>query len=140
MTPEMEQGTVFNLRNVLLLIGVLVASIGTIYFATEISQRVSAWGRVVSLLLLSVVYGGLGHHFETTGQWGLLVDKKGWRWLRVTSVLYLLGILAAGAGIIVFLGIDTIDRLLKAAIVIVVGLALILFAASRFQAEDQHHG
>lgn len=131
--PHVEDRTVFNLRNVLLLAGVLVASIGTIYFATEISNRVSEWGRVVSLLLLSVVYGALGHHFETTGRSGVVLDKKGWRWLRVTSVLYLLGILAAGASIVVFLGIDAIDRLLRAAIVIVFGLGLILFAASRFE-------
>ncbi len=136
MTSETDRGTVFNLRNVLLLIGVIVASIGTIYFATEISDRVSDWGRVVSLLLLSVVYGSLGHHFEVTGQWGLLVDKKGWRWLRITSVLYLLGILAAATSIFVFLGIDAIDRLVRAAIVIVAGLALILLAASRFQDRD----
>lgn len=136
MSEGSDRGTVFNLRNVLLLIGVIVASIGTIYFATEISDRVSDWGRVVSLLLLSVVYGSLGHHFEVTGQWGLLVDKKGWRWLRITSVLYLLGILAAATSIVVFLGIDAIDRLVRAAIVIVAGLALILLAASRFQDRD----
>lgn len=132
-TAPHEDRTVFNLRNVLLLVGVLIASIGTIYFATEISNRVSEWGRVVSLLLLGVVYGALGHHFETVGRSGVVLDRKGWRWLRVTSVLYLLGILAAGASIVVFLGIDGLDRLLKAAIVIVFGLALILFAANRFQ-------
>lgn len=136
MSEGSDRGTVFNLRNVLLLIGVIVASIGTIYFATEISDRVSDGGRVVSLLLLSVVYGSLGHHFEVTGQWGVLVDKKGWRWLRITSVLYLLGILAAATSIVVFLGIDAIDRLVRAAIVIVAGLALILLAASWFQDRD----
>lgn len=131
-----DQGTVFNLRNVLLLMGVILASIGTIYFATEIRTRISDWGRVISLLLLSVVYGGLGHHFELAGQSGIVLDKKGWRWLRVTSVLYLLGLLAVGTSVIVFLNIETIDRLLKAAIVTLFGLGMILFTASRFQREE----
>lgn len=124
-------GRVFHLRNVLLLVGVIVASIGTIYFAAELHDRLSEAGRVASLILLGLVYGGLGHHFQDDKD-GFLVEKKGWRWLRVSTVLYGLGILAAGTAIFVFLGIDALDRLVKAAIVIALGLALILLAAKRF--------
>lgn len=133
MNERRDRDTIFNLRNVLLLVGVVIASIGTIYAASELSDRLSDWGRLAGLLLLSVVYGSLGHHFETTGHSGLIVDKKGWRWLRVTSALYVLSILGVAVSIFVFLGIDTIDRLVKTAVVIGVGLLLILFAASRFE-------
>lgn len=132
-------GRIFHLRNVVLLVGVVVATIGTIYFAAELHDRISDAGRVASLLLLGLVYGGLGHHFQDERE-GLLVEKKGWRWLRVSTVLYGLGILAAGTSIFVFLGIDALDRLVKAAIVIALGLALILLAANRLTEPDEEDG
>lgn len=129
---EAAGGQVFHLRNVLLIAGVLVASAGTVYFATELHHRLSEAGRVLSLLLLSLVYGGLGHHFQDDDADGLVVEKRGWRWLRVSTILYGLGLLAAATGVIVFLSIDALDRLVKAGAVIALGLALILLAARRF--------
>ncbi len=124
-----EPESVFDVRNVLLLVGVLVATIGTVYFATEIRTRVSDGGRVLALVLLGVMYASLGHHFERQGSLGVAVDKRGWRWLRVTTMLYMLGVLAAVAALFVFLSIDAVDRLLKAGVAIGLGLALILVAA-----------
>ncbi len=131
-----QEGTVFHMRTLLLLIGVFVATIGTVYFATEIRTRISDAGRVVALLLLAFVYGGLGLHFESQGSTGPAVDKLGWRWLRPTTLLYLLALLATVTSLFVFLSIDAIDRLVKAAVAILTGLGLIVYGALRLQHED----
>lgn len=128
-------GTVFHLRNVLLLLGVLVATIGTIYFATEIRTRMSDGGRVVALLLLAFVYGGLAQHFATTGTAGPAVDKRGWRWLRPSTLLFLLALLGAVTSLFVFLGIDGIDRLVKAGVAVLIGLGLIVYGATKLPHE-----
>lgn len=128
---------VFHLRNVLLLMGVLVATIGTVYFATEIRTRISDGGRVVALLLLAFVYGGLAQHFDATGITGPAVDKDGWRWLRPTTLLFLLALLATVTSLFVFLSIDGIDRLMKAAVAILLGLALIVYGATKLPHDGQ---
>lgn len=131
--------TVFHVRNVLVTIGILVAGVGIVYFATEFIDRISPWGRLASLVLLAVMCTALGRHFETSSEEAALVDRDGWRWLRVPTALYLLGLVAAFAAVIVFMGLDDVDRLLKAAVAIAVGLAIVVLGARRFDeppAED----
>lgn len=131
----MTQGTVFNLRNILLLLGIILTGTGIVFFATTFIERLSDWGRVAALLLLAVVVIALGRHFETTERSAVLIEKKGWRWLRVPTTLYLLGLLATFTGAIVFFGIDSVGRLVKAGVAIGVGLGVILFTARRFDAD-----
>jgi MFS family permease len=135
MSPAGDR--VFRVRNVVLLAGVLVATVGTIYFATELPARLSEAGRVAGLILLGLVYGGLGFHFQEREGEDVLVEKQGWRWLRVANVFYALGLLSAFTAVIVFLSIDGLDRLVKAGVVLAVGLALILAAARRL---DERRG
>lgn len=124
--------TVFHLRNVLVLTGIVVAGVGIIYFASEFIDRLSPWTRVASLVLLAVMCTSLGRHFETRGEGTELVDRRGWRWLRVTTALYVLGLLSALSSVIAFLGLDDVDRLVKAAVAIAVGLGIVVFGARRF--------
>lgn len=126
--------TVFHLRNVLVLIGILVAGIGIVFFATEFIDRISEWGRLASLVLLAVMCTALARHFEHEEAGSQLVARRGWRWLRVTTALYLLGLTAALAAVIVFMGIEAIDRLIRVAIAIVLGLAIVVFGARRAEA------
>lgn len=125
-------GSPFNLRNVLILLGIIISGIGIVYFATTFIDRLSDWGRVLSLLLLTVIFVALGRHFEEGPDAGLLVERRGWRWLRIPTALYLLGLLATLTGILVFLGIEDLDPVFKALGAVAIGLGLILWAARRF--------
>lgn len=127
----------FNLRNTLILLGLILSGVGIIYFATEFIDRLSDWGRVASLGLLATIFVALGRHFETLPEGGELLERKGWHWLRLPTVLYVLGLLAGLTGVIVFLGIDEVDRLVKAAVAILGGLLLILWAAKRYEEEHE---
>ncbi len=126
-----SRGTVFHLRNVYVLLGILVTSIGIVYFALEFVERLSEWGRVAGLALLGVMFVALGRHVEAGGEASEIVDARGWRWLRVTTALYVLGIVAAFATVITFLSIDELDPLWKLAATLVAGLGLIAWAARR---------
>jgi hypothetical protein len=120
------------MRNVLILLGIVVTSLGMIFFATEFIESLSDWGRVASLVLLTIIFVSLGVYFEVAPQSDELVDKSGWRWLRVTTALYILAVVAAFASVIVFLTIEQLDRLVKVSVTMVLGLALILVASRRF--------
>lgn len=120
-----------NLRNVLVLLGIVITTVGLVYFATEFVDVISDWGRVVSLVLLGVVFVALGVHFEQAGESGEVVPHSGWRWLKATNALYLLGAVAAFAAVISFFSIETLDRVWKVLGTVAVGLGLILFAARR---------
>lgn len=119
-------------RNVLILVGILITSAGIIYFATEFIDRISEWGRLASMVLLAVFFVSLGIHFEQQGEGGEVSARHAWRWLRVGSALFILGIVSAFIAAIVFLSMDDIDRVFKVLVTIAVGLGLILFAARRF--------
>jgi len=116
---------------VLVLTGIIISGIGIIYFASEFIDRLSPWTRVISLVLLGVLCTSLGRHSETTGEGANLVDREGWPWLRVTTALYLLGVLSVFASMVVFLGLNDVDRLVKAAVAIAAGLAIVVFGAQR---------
>lgn len=128
--------TVFHLRNVLVLTGILVAGIGIVYFAAEFVEQISPWTRVASLVLLGIMCTALGRHFETEDEGSQLVEREGWRWLRVTTALYLLGLVSAFAAVISFLSLDEVNRLVKAGVAIAVGLAIVVFGARRFDAVE----
>lgn len=129
----MEGRHFFNLRNVLLLLGVVLTAVGLIYFATEFADVISDWGRVLSLALLTVVYVSLGVHFAATIEDDLLVERPGWRWLRVATALYILGLISGFSTVIAFLVVDDLSRVVKVLVVLGMGLALIVTAAWWFQ-------
>lgn len=116
-----------NLRNVLVLLGIVLTAMGVVFFATEFSDVISSWGRVLDLALFAVLFIALGVHFDARGD-DVVVTAHGWRWLRVTNALYILGAVATFAAVIAFFATD-LDRLWKVLITILVGLALILGAA-----------
>ena len=118
-------------RNVLVLMGIIVTVFGLVYFATEFIDVISDWGRVASFVLLAVVFVSLGMHFGQAGDPTELVDRGGWRWLRVTNALYILGAVCAGGGVIAFFAVEGVDRLVKVLVTIGLGLGLILVAARR---------
>ena len=129
MTPA--AGRALPLRHVLVLLGIVVTTAGLVYFATEFSRRLEDWTRVASLVLLSVVYVSLGVHFDRTGLGGGVVERPGWRWLRATTALYIIGVVAAFTAVVVFLGIDRLDPVVKVFAVLLLGTGLILAAARR---------
>lgn len=121
-------GSGWNMRNLLILVGILVTSIGLIYFATEFIDRISDWGRLASMVLLAILFVALGAHFETAPD----AHDAAWPWLRVTTALYVLGLVASVVAVFVFLTIDEVDRMLKVLLTILFGLGLILLAARRY--------
>lgn len=122
-----------NFRNVLVLLGIVVTTMGLVYFGTEFLDIISDWGRFGSLVLLGIIFVSLGVHFEQSGDATELVERHGWRWLRVTNALYILGAVSAFASVIAFFAVDDVDRVVKVLVTIFAGLGLILFAAKRIQ-------
>ena len=129
----MKAKTVFHLRNTLLLLGVVITITGLIYFATQFIDRLSEWGRFLAVALMAVVFVSLGRHFEAGAESTELVGARGWRWLRVTTVLYVLGLVATFTAVILFFAIDSLDRLIKAGVAVVGGLVVILLTARHFE-------
>lgn len=129
----MSEGGAFHLRNVILFLGVIITTVGLIYFATAFSDLISDWGRVASLVLLTVIYVSLGLHFAQNVDDDALIDRPGWKWVRVATALYILGLVAAFSAVISFLVIDELSRITKVIVTILFGLFLIVYAASRFQ-------
>lgn len=125
--------TAVNMRNVLVLLGIILTAGGVIYFATEFGVELSAWGRVLDLFLLGVVFVSLGYHFGSMGDPTELVERSGWRWLKVTNALYILGAVAAFAALIAFFAVPDLDAIWKVGITIGLGLGLILVAAWRWE-------
>lgn len=121
----------FTFRNMLILIGIVVASIGIIYFATVFIDRISEWGRLASTVLLVIVFVSLGLHFEAAEDAPHDL-RSGWEWLRITTALYVLGLLSALVAVVVFLGMEQVDRVIKVLATILVGLGLILVAGKRY--------
>jgi hypothetical protein len=119
--------TSMNLRNVLTLLGIILTTAGVIYFATEFFGVISMWGRVLDLALFAVVFIALGVHFDEQGE-DELFGTRGWRWLRVTNALYILGAISTFAAVIAFFATD-LDRIWKVLGTIAVGVLLILGAA-----------
>lgn len=124
--------TSVQMRNVLVLLGIILTAGGIIYFATAFGDRLSAWGRVADLFLLGVVFIALGAHVNTTGDPTEVLERSGWRWLKVTNALYILGAVSTFAGLIAFFAIPGLDAIWKVAIAIALGLALILAASRRW--------
>lgn len=124
--------SVVNLRNVLVLVGIIITTAGLVYFATEFIDLISEWGRFASLGLLTVIFVSLGVHFEQSPDAAVLLGHRGWRWLSLTNALYVLGAIGALSTIIAFFAIDDLDRIWKVLGAIFGGLALILAAASRW--------
>lgn len=122
-----------NVRNVLVLMGIIVTVMGLVYFATEFIDVISDWGRVMAFVLLATVFVSLGIHFSTTGDATEVVERTGWRWLRVTNALYILGAVCAGGSVVAFFVVDDLDRLVKVLVTIGLGLGLILAAARRVE-------
>jgi uncharacterized membrane protein len=127
------EGEAVNLRNVLVLLGIVVTTLGLVYFAMEFVDVISEWGRVASLALLSVVFVSLGAHFEQVGAATELYAHTGWRWLKVNNALYVLGAVAAFSAVVAFFFIDDLDRIWKVSATIALGLGLILVAARRLE-------
>lgn len=134
----MEDGHFFNLRNVLLLLGVVITTVGLIYFATAFADIISDWGRVISLGLLTVVYVSLGVHFANTMEGDQIVARPGWRWLRVATALYILGLVSGFSSVIAFLVLEDLSRVVKVLVILGLGLALIITAAWWFQRREAH--
>lgn len=128
---QVDRRSFFNIRNTVVLMGVIVTTIGVVYFATEFADIISEWGRVLDFALLTVVYVSLGLHFAHLETGTELVHARGWKWLRTTTAFYILGLIGAGATVIAFLNVDAVDRALKLLIVVALGMGLILVAAQR---------
>lgn len=127
-----DEGAFFNFRNTLILLGIIITTVGLIYFATEFTDIISEWGRTISLGLLTVIYVSLGLHFARTTESDALVQRPGWGWLRVATALYLLGLVGGFSTVMSFLFIDEIDRVWKVLSTILLGLVLIVVAARFF--------
>ena len=136
----MEDRHFFSLRNVLLLLGVVVTTVGLIYFATAFADVISDWGRVISLALLTVIYVSLGVHFAGTMESDPIVARPGWQWLRVATALYVLGLVSGFSSVIAFLVIDDVSRVVKVLVVLGLGLALIVTAAWWFRRREPEPG
>jgi uncharacterized membrane protein YkvI len=128
---EPDRRSFFNFRNSLVLMGILITTIGLIYFATAFSDVITQWGRVLDFFLLTVIYVALGLHFASTETSHDLVHARGWRWLRTTTAFYVLGLVGAGATIVAFLSVQGVDRAVKLLVIVALGLGLILVAATR---------
>lgn len=128
---NVDRRSFFNFRNTVVLMGIVVTTIGLVYFATEFADLVSEWGRVIDFALLTVIYVALGFHFAALESGTELVHARGWKWLRTTTAFYILGLVGGGATVIAFLSVDAIPRPLKLLVVVGLGLGLILVAASR---------
>lgn len=128
----MTSGEAVNLRNVLVLLGIVITTAGLVYFATEFVDLISDWGRVVALVLLAVVFVALGVHFEQSGA-AAVTAHTGWRWLKVNNALYVLAAVASFAAVVSFFVIDELDRIWKVAASIALGLGLIVVAAWRME-------
>ena len=124
-----EDRRTMHFRNVVILLGILVTSAGIIYFSTEFIDRISEWGRLASMLLLTTFFVALGLHFEQQGERDELSARPGWRWLRVGTALFILGLVSGFIAAVVFLSMDDIDRVVKVLVTIGAGLAMILVAA-----------
>ena len=122
----------FNFRNVLVLLGIIITSIGLIYFSFAFADLISQWGRVIDFALLTVIYVALGLHFAAQETGVELVRVRGWKWLRTTTAFYILGLVGGGASVIAFLNVDSLNRAIRLLVVVALGLGLILVAASRF--------
>lgn len=120
---------VFHFRNVMVILGIVLSAIAIIYLATEFLERISQWGRVLSLVLATVMLVSLGRHFE--GEGPRAEEPSGWSWLRVSTAFYLLGLLAALTAVVVFLTLDDLDPVVKALATLAAGIGLILVAARR---------
>ena len=140
MTEEVDRRSFFNFRNTIVLLGVIVTTIGVIYFAFEFADIISEWGRVLDFLLLTIAYTSLGLHFAAMETGTEHVHARGWRWLRTTTAFYILGLVGGGATIIAFLNVDAVNRALKLLVVVGLGLALILLAASRLGSGKRQMG
>lgn len=121
----------FHIRNVVVLLGLVVTAVALVYLATEMLDRISQWGRVLSLVLLTVMLLALGRHFEAERDGAPVIERPGWHWLRVTTAFYVLGLLAALTAVIVFLGVDDLDPLVKTLVALAVGIGLLVGAAKR---------
>lgn len=126
-----------QMRNVLVLLGIIITAGGILYFAVEFGGELSEWGRVIDLFLLGVVFIALGAHFSNAGDPTELIERSGWRWLRVTNALYILGAVATFSGLIAFFSVSDLRPIFKVAIAIVVGLALILAAARQWKPNER---
>lgn len=126
-----------NVRNVLVLLGIIVTTAGLIYFATEFVDLISDWGRFLSLGLLTTLFVALGVHFDRSPEASELIGHEGWRWLKVTNALYVLGAIGALSTTIAFFAIDELDRIWKVLGAIFGGLALILAASRRWKRVDR---
>lgn len=134
---RVDRRSFFNMRNTVVLLGIIVTTIGVIYFATAFAGIISEWGRVLDFFLLAVVYISLGLHFASLETGTELVHARGWKWLRTTTAFYILGLVGGGATVIAFLNVDAVDRALKLLIVVVLGLGLILAAATRWNTKRE---
>lgn len=122
---------VFHMRNVVVLLGLVVTAVALVYLATELMDRISEWGRVLSLVLLTILLLALGRHFEADPDATGIVERPGWHWLRVTTAFYVLGLLSALTAVIVFLTIDDLDPIIKTLVALAVGIGLLVGAAKR---------
>lgn len=127
-----DRRSFFNFRNTVVLLGIIVTTIGVVYFATAFSGIISEWGRVLDFALLTVIYVALGLHFAAMETDPELVHARGWRWLRTTTAFYILGLVGGGATVIAFLNVDAVNRAIKLLVVVALGLGLILVAATRW--------
>ena len=133
MEPEtVDRRSFFNFRNTIVLLGIVVTTIGIVYFATAFEGVITEWGRVIDFGLLTVIYVSMGFHFAGMESDPELVHARGWRWLRTTTAFYILGLVGGGATVIAFLNVDALNRAVKLLVVVGLGLALILVAASRW--------
>ncbi|MHB8605660.1 MAG: hypothetical protein ACYDCK_10440 [Thermoplasmatota archaeon] len=125
---------IFNFTNILVLLGILITGAGVVYFASEFISRLSDWGKLLSLLFISILFVALGVHFEGAGELHQsLVDRRGFRWIRIPTAMFLIGGFTGFVAAIFFLGMDEVDRRVKILVTIALGLVLI-FVAARLQA------
>lgn len=122
-----------HMRNVLVLLGIIISAASILYFAVEFGRELSQWGRVIDLALLSVIFVALGAHFARAGDPTEVVERSGWRWLKVTNALFMLGAVSAFAAVITFFAVDSLRPIVKVGIALLLGIGLIAAAAMRMK-------
>lgn len=128
MNDADDRQPALNAHNVLVLLGIIVTVVGIVYFATEFIDRLSNWGKLAILALLTGAFIALGAGFEDASG-GRLFSSPRLRWARLPTALYLIGAVGGLVTVIFFVGMDEVDKRVKILGTIAVGLSLIFLAA-----------
>lgn len=109
----------------LTLTGLVVSTVGIIYLATVFFPRLSEWGQLAMLLLITLGYGAAAVFVDGLGLDEAFFDLRGFRWLTLPAALFILSGVGALVTTIFFVNMDVLAQEVKVAVAIVAGLLLL---------------